>query len=327
MNKTVLQQILEQYGLPASVVLSTEKGYRNESHPLILPDGQKVNLILYKSEPGILQKIQDANRVSNYLSKRGFPARRTVDDRIIQLRAGDRLQYGALYYYLPGVTIPWEAYTMAHIKLLGKTMSDMHMALQALPKPATTNVADEHLSIVGRMQRYFADEQVRKAIQEKLGLAISDRVFTQLEKIIRICRDLPDQQTLHMDFVRGNILFSKDPEPGITGILDFEKTACGSPLFDIARTFAFLLVDCKYKPSEKIRKYFLASGYNKKRARKFKNYQLDDHETLLDALTELFLIYDFYKFLRHNPYESLHANEHFVRTRNLLQRYGIIELT
>jgi aminoglycoside phosphotransferase (APT) family kinase protein len=121
-----------------------------------------------------------------------------------------------------------------------------------------------------------------------------------------------------MDFVRGNILFSGFE---ITGILDFEKTALGHPIMDMARTLAFLLVDCKYKTEEKVNKYFVQSGYTKRGANK---------ETINDddrgLLVEMFLLYDLYKFLRHNPYESLYENEHYIRTKDILVKYGVISL-
>jgi Ser/Thr protein kinase RdoA (MazF antagonist) len=111
--------------------------------------------------------------------------------------------------------------------------------------------------------------------------------------------------------VRGNILF--DDQARITGVLDFEKTAWGHPALDIARTLAFLLVDCKYKSEDKTRKYFLISGYNKRGPAR-----TPGSSPLLEKLITTFLLHDFYKFLRHNPYESLRNNEHFVRTRDLL---------
>jgi len=80
------------------------------------------------------------------------------------------------------------------------------------------------------------------------------------------------------------------------------------PAFDISRTLAFLLVDCKYKLSAEVRKYFLRSGYEKRG-----QGELPDSR-LVQALTGLFLLYDLYKFLRHNPYESLHQNQHYIRT-------------
>lgn len=326
MRENTVQQILRQYGLQQSVVLSTEKGYRNESHPVETEDGRKLNLIVYKREPGILQKIREANRIADYVAEQGLPARHTTDERILRLTNGRQSAYASLYSYLPGVTIPWEAYTMDHIKLLGKTMSDMHAILTLLAKPAVSNVADEYLAIIRRMQRYFADMQVREAMRQKLDVDIDDQRFAEFEKIVAACKKLPDQQTLHMDFVRGNILFSEEYPLEVSGILDFEKTAYGSPLFDISRTLAFLLVDCKYKQPDKIKKYFLSSGYNKRGASRLQNYRVDEHQTLLDALTNLFLTYDFYKFLRHNPYESLSANEHYGRTKDLLKDRKILAM-
>jgi Ser/Thr protein kinase RdoA (MazF antagonist) len=129
---------------------------------------------------------------------------------------------------------------------------------------------------------------------------------------------LPAKQPLHMDFVRSNILFEAVPagdfNMSISGILDFEKAAYGHPLFDIARTLTFLLVDCKYKAPDKVRKYFLGSGYIKRGAAMLPS----KHMSILEPALNLFLFHDFYKFLRHNPYESLPDNEHFMRTAQLL---------
>jgi hypothetical protein len=133
-----------------------------------------------------------------------------------------------------------------------------------------------------------------------------------------------------MDFVRSNILFDDTDTSNalaITGILDFEKTAQGNPVFDIARTLAFLLVDCKYKPADKVRKYFLRSGYIKRGASTFQDIYITDHNgkvNVLEQLLDVFLMHDFYKFLRHNPYESLESNEHFMRTRDMLVQRGFV---
>ncbi len=114
----------------------------------------------------------------------------------------------------------------------------------------------------------------------------------------------------------------------MTGILDFEKTAYGHPVFDVARTLAFLLVDCEYKGEAKIRKYFLQSGYNKRGTVNFRNPIIKHGNrttNLLESLIDLFLLYDFYKFLRHNPYEFLEQNHHYKRTRDILLTRNMLE--
>ena len=314
MDEELLARILKTYGVNYTRLLGVQKGYRNENHPVVTADGQQLNLIVYKREPGILERIRRANRVADALAAAGFPARRTYDVRIMQLRAGSLTTYASLYAYLPGATIPWEAYTMGHMKLLGKTMGDMHALLQSIPGDGLPHVADEYIAIVHRMRRYFGDPDVKRAMQQKLDIAIDPGRLDEHLRILAQCKHLPGQQALHMDFVRGNILF--DEAGQVSGVLDFEKTAHGHPLFDIARTYAFLLVDCKYKTPRDVRKYFLQSGYGKYSKAPF---MLNErNERLLAKLTDLFLLYDFYKFLRHNPYESLHENEHYMRTGELL---------
>ncbi|HSX16495.1 MAG TPA: phosphotransferase [Patescibacteria group bacterium] len=323
MDQEVIARALQAYGVAYVRELGMQKGYRNESHAIEQADGMRLNLIIYKREPGMLKRVHNANRVSNYLASAGFPARRTADERILQLKSGDFVKYASLYKYLPGKTIPWEAYTMEHIKLLGQTMSDMHATLAGLNRGGLPHVADEYLAILDRMERYFAEPGVQTAMQKKLGLTVDTSAVPKLKTLLRKIKSLPDQQVLHMDFVRGNILFEtseiKAEKPAVSGLLDFEKTSFGPPVFDIARTLAFLLVDCKYKEPEKVRKYFLQSGYNKRGNATFQDVRIKDNdETLLDSLVELFLLHDFYKFLRHNPYESLPDNEHFVRTKNIV---------
>ncbi len=315
---SVIARILAEYGLDYTRVLDPQTGYRNRSYAVMLAGGRTANVILYKTEPGILAKIRAANTVSNYLAEHGFPTRQTIDPRIITLRYGGKVKYGAVYNYLPGRTIPWEAYTMKHLKLLGATMGRMHAALREMKPPAGT-LPDLNLGsrdLVSRMNAYFARANVQAAMQAKLGVTLRPAIFKAYTKLLLACVNLPNQQPLHMDFVRSNILFEGS---AISGVIDFEKTAHGHPVFDIARTLAFLLVDCKYKSEPKIRKYFLKSGYIKRGGQDLvKN-------NLLEHLVNLYLLHDFYKFLLHNPYDFLEQNEHFVRTKHLLIARGLVK--
>ncbi len=305
-----------------------QKGYRNESHPAVLANGQRLNLIIYKSEPQIVTRIKNSNAIGDFLHTQGLPARSTADPRILRLAAA---KYAALYHYLPGETIPWEGYTQAHLKALGQAMGQMHRALQTMPpRPQLPNVAEEYEAIFARMQRYFAGPAVRQAVQAKLGLALNNGAIPRAQKLFAACWALPGQQPLHMDFVRSNVLFAvtpraeagAQPATAVTGIIDFEKTGQGHPALDLARTLAFLLVDCKYKDPPKIEKYFLHSGYAKRG-----QAHLRPSRRLLGELITAFLLHDFYKFLRHNPYESLGQNEHFVRTRKELLKRDVLAET
>jgi Ser/Thr protein kinase RdoA (MazF antagonist) len=315
----LIQRIVTGYGLSYTAILPPQKGYRNQSYPARLKDGRIVNIILYKSEPGALALIQHANQVSDYLSSQGFPCRKTLGP-IAKLSNHRLTKYAALYNYLRGQTIPWEAYTKRHIKLLGKTLSDMHAALAGY-KGDLPDIAQTSIALNKRILRYFANANVAQALRAKLNLRVCKTDFRQL---LTACQLLPSQQALHMDLVRSNILFEGEGDGlQISGILDFEKTARGSALFDIARTLAFLIVDCKYKDEQKVRKYFLHSGYRKRGAGDLRYTATT--KRLLDELVAFNLLHDFYKFLRHNPYEHLPQNEHFVRTRDLLIARNIIE--
>ena len=316
MNEQFIKRIIDAYGLAYQKILTPQTGYRNSAYPILLNDGTTLNLILYKNEPAILQKIRAAHAVSDFLAGQGFPTRRAMAS-ILRIQNKQIVKYAGLYNYLPGETIPWEAYTKAHLKLLGKSMSDMHAALRQSHYRPPTSASHEALALNSRMQRYFAKLSVRVALAQKLSLALSPTIFDTFQPLLGALDRASSQQPLHMDFVRGNILFEGVQ---IVGILDFEKTARGPVEYDLARTLAFLLVDCRYKPEAKIRKYFLQSGYIKRGGGTVTNPEL------LEQLISFFLYHDFYKFLRHNPYESLSQNEHFMRTRAILLQRGLIRV-
>jgi Ser/Thr protein kinase RdoA (MazF antagonist) len=336
MYRLVVPAILEKYGVAYRSIAMAQKGYRNESYPIELESGETVNLLFYKRELGILERIQRADQVSEYVADL-LPVRTRYDKRLLRIETPRGEVYVQLYRYLSGRTIAWEAYTKKHVKLLGWAMSDLHDCLAPLRVEWSTKqtIVAELGQIIDRMQRYLSDSAVQGAFQTKLGLEIDIMQLVAMQKLVAFCDQLPGQQVLHMDMVRGNVLFAQSKEDDIwrmdnialTGIIDFEKTAYGHPLFDIARTIAFLLVDCEGKSPEKIYEYFLYSGYNKRG-----NTSLDvrtvflgqSYATLLEGLVRLFLLYDFYKFLRYTPYESLEENHHYVRTRNILLDYAMI---
>jgi Ser/Thr protein kinase RdoA (MazF antagonist) len=321
----LVDRLLRSYELDYTCLYPRQMGYRNRSFAFTRPDGTVGNLILYKSEPGILAKIRAANSVSNYLNKQGFPTRTTISSKTVCMRAPNKIKYGAVYTYLPGATIPWEGYTMKHLKVLGMALGRMHQSLALMLHPKTLpDVIREYETITVRNAVYFDSPDVRRALETKLQIVVDSHVTRLQLKLLKYAQKFPEVQVLHMDFVRSNLLFADakgDFSVGsvvISGILDFEKTAIGLPVFDVARTLAFLLVDCRYKTALQIRHYFLYSGYLKRGG------QALAHLELLEPLVNLFLTYDFYKFLRHNPYESLPDNEHFVRTRDLLASRGLI---
>lgn len=313
------------YGLGFARILPAAKGYRNTSVPVMLTNGELINVMLYKQEPSIDRTVRRADLVSNYVTERGLPARHTLDSRMVCISSNTGSRCARIYDYLPGATIPWEAYTRGHITSLGATLGQLHSLLATYTSPDMPDVETVYGNILQHMTTYFANTGVRQAMTNKLDLSIPPDTVTRFSKLLESCRTLNGRQVLHMDFVRGNILFDGthgNGLPRISGILDFEKTAVGHPLFDVARTLAFLLVDCKYKSSEKVTKYFLQSGYIKRGpvglAKVSVRTSPTDTHDLLALLLDMFMLHDFYKFLRHNPYESLGHNQHYIRTRDIL---------
>ena len=129
MRDEIVAKLYTAYGVTPARLLPMQKGYRNESHPAELADGSHLNLIIYKTEPGIVARIKNSNYVGDFLHSHGLPARSTADPRILRVTL---TKYAALYHYLPGDTIPWDGYTQKHLKALGQAMSDMHAVLQQL---------------------------------------------------------------------------------------------------------------------------------------------------------------------------------------------------
>jgi Ser/Thr protein kinase RdoA (MazF antagonist) len=228
---------------------------------------------------------------------------------------------------------------MKHIKLLGQVLGWLHHDLANFPVKSLDNKVSNLESKLATMNKYFVQKNVADSLEQKLKLGINKNIFVQFEQLLFQLSKLTKQQVLHLDFVRGNILFDDSPvnslpskfiftnqlkknnpasQLRISGVLDFEKTAYGPKVIDLARTLAFLIIDCKYKEADKVKKYFLNSGYQKRGQQKLTNREL------LEPLIAYFLFYDFYKFLKHNPYEFLPQNEHFVRTRQWLLKRKMI---
>ncbi len=322
-----------------------------------------VNLVLFKNEPRILKRQKNANQTAGFLANQGFPLRlmlapkKTKDSNYIEpaakilkiSRNNHSEKYAGLFTYLPGKTISWEAYTQKHLKLAGQVMSSLHASLSQLPSSLKTklpNQVDELEILQQKMRQYLLQTAVESALGKKLSLEMADQKLLQTSQLFSALRELESSQPLHMDFVRSNILFSEKSKQElvdeglekfsfnsfqkavssqkfltISGILDFEKVSMGPKVIDIARTLAFLLVDCKYKTPDKVRKYFLQSGYHKRGLSRLKDLQF------LQPLVVFFWLHDFYKFLKHNPYQALSENEHFVRTQKFLLNKNILQKT
>lgn len=337
MYERVVSGVIKQFDLRVRRVGQPQKGYRNESYALTLANGEIVNLLFYKREEGILHRIRRADSFSHQAAMAGYPVRDRYDKRTVKLQTSRGASYAAVYTYLPGATIPWEAYSRRHIKLLGWAMSDLHaVGNDAAVSQDQTVIPHEMTPIVARMETYFHDVGVRSAMQKALGVTLTSQVFTRLGRLLAVVGSIQDRTLLHMDLVRGNALFAPATHSdcwqlkglALTGVIDFEKASVGPPMVDIARSLAFLLVDCPFYDAAAIERYFIQSGYVKRGASGFDDaVEIDGYTSrqLLHGLVGLFLLYDFYKFLRHTPYESLVSNHHYIRTRDMLLRRDMLQ--
>lgn len=315
----VIQRAYAAFGFPDVSVGAALTGYRTTLYPATTQAGQRLNLLVHKREAGIVERIKRTQRIESALQDAGLPVRQHPDSRILRLNFGEQARYVTICSYLTGETIPWEAYTKKHIKLLGWALAAQHQAMKELDTAAFPSVYDEYRRHISDIERYVASPAVARALRDKLGLSIDSSVFEQMRQYIDLQSSKPGQQLLHMDFVRGNVLFATGGASGFTigdvslsGVIDFEKAAVGRVSFDMARTFAFLLADCSAKTEAQLRRYFIDSGYVKRGG------GVMPAAIELEPAIDLHLLHDLHAFLRHNPYESLHENYHFTRTRDIL---------
>lgn len=345
----IAKLLVQNYNLKPRRIAKLDGGFRNQCFQIFTTGKRQYVCIVYKNERGIEEMIIAAHSVSNFLKKREFPVRYPIKsltgEEFIKLRDGRSIQKIALYNYLIGRTIPWEAYTRRHLKSIGMMLSDMHYVLSQNREikseklkvknennqlnvmikqlPRWTRVTQKEIQ---DMLRYFSE--VEPWIEKKLVVQLRwNDIKTSLTNLVKSCSQF-GQGILHYDFTRGNILFSTkldkqlDIYP-IVGVLDFEKVCYGPIIADVARTLAFLLVDCKYKDEKTVRKRFLISGYQRRGKNKL---MIDDiWKVQQEKLIQFFWLRDFWKFLEHNPYEYLYMNEHYLRTRNLLVQYGLLK--
>lgn len=324
LSEEALKTVVNNYGREVAGDIHHEKGYRNRSHSFLDSSGKRLNLILYKNEPDVANLIRRINSVTVQIKNHDIPVRYPIDQRIIKINH----RYASLYNYLSGQTIPWEAFTKKHIKLLGMLMADIHRlgGSLTLPElPTIYEITNNQEVIVGE---YLRQSGVVDALARKLNITIKS--LPNQSDLRKYLAGLPGQTLLHMDLVRGNVLFEMGKSAGryrigdvnLSGVIDFEKIAIGHPLFDVARTLAFLLVDCP-KDFFKVQNYFINSGYIKRGKVRLVPIKYRDKD-ILDQLITFHLIYDFYKFLKQNPYESLSKNHHFNRTVVALQARDVI---
>lgn len=326
MNETTVKAVLSKYNIKYKKILPSQSGYRNEIWPIITNKYQTINLTFFKQEHKIEERIKRASEVSGWLAQQGLPCRVQIDPRLIVVKSGRCRRVAGLFDYLSGDTIAWESYTKKHLKVLGYSMAIMHNNLANYTQPLPS-IYDEISYITKTMINYFTNRQIANAIAKKLQIKVNVMAIETLNSAILSCKHLSNQQALHMDFVRGNILYSQDKTSvlfldgiSVSGILDFEKTAFGYVGIDIGRTLAFLYVDCKNKSPSKVYRSFLLSGYYKNGLSTVKLNNI-----LLTKIILYFLLYDFYKFMAHNPYQDLYQNQHFLRTKKILLQFDIIK--
>ncbi len=320
----------EHYDLASASSLTIgefTQGYMNFVFPFTLKnahEAKKYVAVFYNasrySSAVDLAKLEACEQVAGKLATAGLPARTAVlarDGRkFCKYAFRGENNFFALYEYLPGEALMWESYTRRHLYALGATLKQIHVALKnetglELPQWRKYLPSDS-----AKITKYFQVNS--KIIKTKLKIELNTEKF---QKILKSMQADKTTQVIHGDFVRSNVLFSSEKRAEdyeITGILDFEKCMYAPAIVDIARTLAFLLVDCKHKSESEIVYHFLIRGYG---ANDYPKYISLYH---LKEFLLYFWTRDLWKFLTANPYESLHQNYHFTATVKYLQKYIVL---
>jgi thiamine kinase-like enzyme len=308
-----------------------QEGYMNNCIDIFISKPKQRYLgILYNrtryspnSRRVFLEQVYEA---AEFLDSEGIPSRtprRTRDGTHItslKLASENTTRPFGLYSYLPGDTLPWEAYTRRHLRSLGKTMAAIHKIWEdyngnSSHIPTWKKYLDLDHS---KLSRYLSGNA--PTILRKLSLTVD---ISKLNDLAERLSHLPEKgQLIHYDLVRGNVLFSKEKKTDIypvTGILDFEKVMLAPVSIDIARTLSFLLVDCRYKTDAEIYRYFRDEGYGIQADRGIGG--IDNRSPAVIY----FWLRDLWKFLSANPYESLEQNFHFKRTVERLSENGFVK--
>ncbi|MBD3329774.1 phosphotransferase [Candidatus Dojkabacteria bacterium] len=273
--------------------------------------------------------LSKSYQAAEFLSQNKIPVRTAYKNRngglISRADFGDGKQrlFG-LYKFLSGSTIPWESYTRRHLRSLGRTLNQIHRTWAEYENATGDFVKwNEYIEKDSKsMLEYFNRNE--KFIKIKLGVKLDFSAYDLLIKSIQTTFQT-GFQLIHCDFVRGNILFSQKKLPKvypITGVLDFEKVMAAPIQVDLARTLAFLLVDCKYKTREEIIKYFITEGYLWKVEKGIPDSKLNFNE--IQKLVNYFWMRDLWKLLQCNPYEDLSLNFHYDKTVQKLIKQKLI---
>ncbi len=314
------------------------EGYMNNCLEISFPnrDGKFI-IIVYNALNYFLPKhkaqLEQAYETAEILSRHGIPCRiphKTDTGRHlieVKIPGSENKHFFGIYNFLPGSTLPWEGWTRRHLRSLGSTMAKMHEIWKAA-RIDTQNLPEWN-SYLNHDYEHLCGYFIKNApyIQSKLSLKFDKEACDQLIDSIKQLSQSFESQLIHYDLVRGNVLFSDKKEKliyPIIGIIDFEKVMLAPVIVDIARTLAFLIVDCKYKTENEISRYFFDEGClaqsENQQAKKFS----------LEALKPLVLYFwlrDLWKFLLSNPYESLKENYHFNKTVEQLIKHKLITTT
>lgn len=309
-----------------------KQGYMNYVLNISTKKGQIFTGVLfnYNRYNGDFAKkmLENINICANYLTRFNIPVRKALLNKsgktISIINLNQKQRFFTLYKYLEGNTISWEAYTRRHLRSMGQTLALIHNKwtnfngnISYIPK------WEEYFNIDSiNLMNYFDTNYIH--IAKKLGIKLNaDYIKLLINNIKKISKSSKlKKQLIHCDFVRGNILFDNIKYKNIykiTGVLDFEKTLIGPIEFDICRTIAFLLVDCKYKSYKEIFYYFLQDGY-------FKGKNISINPETFQYLIRYFITRDLWKFLQCNPYENLYLNYHFNKTVKLLKNLNLLEI-
>ncbi len=212
------QQILKEYELPADTDnISYHRLYGGIRNAVFLVKKpcEWYVLTIYKPSPTAQGRVKRNLEIYRYLRSRNFPV-----PEVVTTCGGD--------LYLRRELLGVERFVSCHRYLGGRKI--FPHGKREISRSATM-LAKIHLELAE-----FPHRKILHSLPVDIGI------------------DAPST-VLHMDFARGNILFTEEGE--ISAVLDFEAASWGPPIVDIAKSLAIISKDNEELPYEDIKSVYL----------------------------------------------------------------------
>lgn len=179
---------------------------------------------LAKERYRLLQKL------AGHLWRQGIVTRRLVPGSL-QALPQSKLRWSAVYFGVPGQTIPWSRYSLSQVKAAVKYLERIHRAGRSFPELAKLERIEGAWSKIPTAERNVLPR----------GYCINLAAWRRrAEALTCLSQDRRTATVLHGDYGRANIIFEGER---VVGVVDFDQARMGHPAFDLGRFTSYLLLD------------------------------------------------------------------------------------